>query len=243
MKHLGDKLDIHCGGIDNIFPHHTNEIAQSEAILGQKWCNYWFHVHHLTMKDSKMSKSAGEFLTLSRLEEKGYLALAYRFFCLQSHYRKPLEFNYEILENATTAYKKLRNRVSQLNNSESVEQSQVTVFENEFIDALSDDLNTALALSKLYEVLKADINDATKRHIITSFDFVLGLDLTKGLVEKREVSEELETYIVQMIQKRNDAKQSKNYSLADEIRNELLAKGVALKDTKDGTTWNLKGKE
>ena len=108
MKHLGEDLDIHCGGIDNAFPHHTNEIAQSESYLGHKWCNYWFHVHHLNVDYgdgvSKMSKSKGEFLTVSLLEEKGYDPMAYRLFCLQSHYRRNLVFNWENLDNAAAAF-------------------------------------------------------------------------------------------------------------------------------------------
>ena len=107
MKHLGEDLDIHCGGIDNAFPHHTNEIAQSESYLGHKWCNLWMHVLHLNTNDGKMSKSKGEFLTVSLLEQKGYDPLAYRFFCLQSHYRKALVFTWENLDNAQLAYNKL----------------------------------------------------------------------------------------------------------------------------------------
>ncbi|MEG1965046.1 MAG: cysteine--tRNA ligase, partial [Oscillospiraceae bacterium] len=114
MKHFGEYLDIHCGGIDNIFPHHTNEIAQSESVLGHKWCNYWFHVHHLNTTSGKMSKSSGEFLTLSLLKEKGYSPLVYRMFCLQSHYRKPLVFSYETLDNAVLTYNKLRDKISSL---------------------------------------------------------------------------------------------------------------------------------
>ena len=105
-------MDIHCGGVDNIFPHHTNEIAQSESYLGHKWCNYWFHVHHLNDKSGKMSKSKGDFLTVSLLEEKKYNPLVYRLFCLQSHYRKPLEFSYEVLDNMTAAYQKLVKKIT-----------------------------------------------------------------------------------------------------------------------------------
>ena len=107
MKYCGEYLDIHCGGIDNAFPHHTNEIAQSEAYLGHEWCGQWFHVHHLNTDSGKMSKSKGEFLTVSLLEEKGYDPLVYRFFCLQSHYRKSLVFSWENLDNAAAAYEKL----------------------------------------------------------------------------------------------------------------------------------------
>ena len=114
IKHLGEYMDIHCGGVDNIFPHHTNEIAQSESYLGHKWCNYWFHVQHLNDKSGKMSKSKGDFLTVSLLQEKGYDPIVYRMFCLQSHYRKPLEFSYEIMDNTKAAYNKLVKRVAGL---------------------------------------------------------------------------------------------------------------------------------
>ena len=118
MKYLGEYLDIHCGGIDNAFPHHTNEIAQSEAYLGHKWCNYWFHVLHLNTTSGKMSKSKGEFLTLSLLAEKGYDPMVYRFFCLQSHYRKSLVFSYENMDNAKTAYHKLIAKIAALKDGE-----------------------------------------------------------------------------------------------------------------------------
>ena len=121
LKHLGERLDIHCGGIDNAFPHHTNEIAQSEAYIGHKWCNFWFHVLHLNTNNGKMSKSKGEFLTVSLLEEKGYNPLAYRFFCLQSHYRKALVFSYENLDNAVGAFNKLLQKIASLKPQDSDE--------------------------------------------------------------------------------------------------------------------------
>lgn len=114
IKHLGERLDIHCGGIDNAFPHHTNEIAQSESYLGHQWCNYWFHILHLNDATGKMSKSKGEFLTVSLLKSKGYHPLAYRMFCLQSHYRKPLMFSFEALDNVMVAYNKLAAKIAAL---------------------------------------------------------------------------------------------------------------------------------
>ena len=125
IKHLGEHLDLHCGGIDNIFPHHTNEIAQSESFLGHKWCNYWFHVHHLNDKSGKMSKSKGDFLTVSLLESKGYDPVVYRMFCLQSHYRKPLQFSYQVLDSVAAGYKKLRNRIGKLTNDGEINQELV----------------------------------------------------------------------------------------------------------------------
>ena len=137
MKHLGEYLDIHCGGIDNAFPHHTNEIAQSEAYLGHDWCNYWFHVHHLNTNDGKMSKSKGEFLTVSLLEEKGYDPLVYRFFCLQSHYRKSLVFSWDNLDNAAAAYEKLTAKIAAvLDGSGGTDEEKRAALKKNFTDAM-----------------------------------------------------------------------------------------------------------
>ena len=189
MKHLGEYLDIHCGGIDNAFPHHTNEIAQSEAYVGHKWCNYWFHVHHLNTNSGKMSKSSGEFLTVSLLESKGYDPLVYRLFCLQSHYRKSLVFSYENLDNAATAYKKLVARIVTLLKSPQGEVDGAMFEERAaaFRGALDNDMNTSLGVTALYDVLKANTTPATKIALIDDFDRVLGLDLTKAA---RKVIEE-----------------------------------------------------
>ena len=161
MKHLGENLDLHCGGIDNIFPHHTNEIAQSEAYIGHKWCNYWFHVHHLNDKQGKMSKSKGDFLTVSLLEEKGYNPLVYRMFCLQSHYRKPLQFSYEVLDSVAAGYKKLKNRIAKLDKEGTVNEAKAAEYKKKFIDIVGNDLNTASGITLIYYLLKDDVNDAT----------------------------------------------------------------------------------
>lgn len=239
MKHLGEYMDIHCGGVDNIFPHHTNEIAQSEAYLGHKWCNYWFHVHHLNDKSGKMSKSKGDFLTVSLLEEKGYHPLVYRMFCLQSHYRKPLEFSYEVLDNMENAYLKLRKAVAKLDESTPMQQEQFDAYNAKFLQAVEDDLNTSMALTVVYEVLKADMTDKTKLALIESFDKVLSLDLTCGeiIAEDDGVDAELESYILGKIEERKAAKKDKDFAKADAIRDELLAKGIVLEDTREGVKW------
>lgn len=240
MKHLGEYLDIHCGGVDNIFPHHTNEIAQSEAVLGHKWCTHWFHVQHLITKTGKMSKSSGEFLTLSLLQEKGYSPLAYRMFCLQSHYRKPLEFSYDTLDNTVSAYKKLKDRIAALGTEGEIDNAAVEEFRGKFMDALGNDLNTSFAFTVLYDMLKADINDATKRFLTDDFDKVLSLDLTKEEVkEEPAIDSDLEAYVLAKIEERKQAKAEKNWAKADEIRNELTAKGITLMDTKEGTVWSV----
>ena len=234
LKYLGEKLDIHCGGIDNIFPHHTNEIAQSEAYLGHKWCNYWFHVEHLNDETGKMSKSKGDFLTVSLLEEKGYNPLVYRMACLSSHYRKPMLFTFDMLDSFKSAYEKLKNKT--INLSSDGEIVDVSSYIDKFKEAIDNDLNTSLMITCVYDVLKSDLNDASKRYLIEKFDSVLGLDL---LVEDIKTSEIDESYILEMIEKRNSAKENKDFVLADSIRDELFEEGIKLVDTKDGTIYEI----
>ncbi len=238
MKHLGEYMDIHCGGIDNMFPHHTNEIAQSEAYLGHKWCNYWFHVHHLNDQSGKMSKSKGEFLTVSLLESKGYDPLAYRLFCLQSHYRKPLVFSFEALDQAAGTYKKLKKRIADLPAEGVADAEAVKEYKAKFVEAVGNDVNTSMGITLLYDVLKAELSGATKRAIIESFDEVLSLNLLKAeSAEEPTVDAELEAYVLGRIEERKAAKKEKNFALADAIRNELLAQGIILEDTREGVKW------
>ncbi len=239
MKHLGEYMDIHCGGIDNMFPHHTNEIAQSEAYLGHKWCNYWFHVHHLNDQSGKMSKSKGEFLTVSLLESKGYNPLAYRLFCLQSHYRSPLVFSYEALDQAEGTYKKLKKRIANLEKDGVVDEAAIAEYKEKFVEAVGNDVNTSMGITLLYDVLKAELNGATKRAIIDSYDYVLSLDLLKEEVQEEEsgVDAELEAYVLAKIEERKAAKKAKDFALADAIRNELLEHGIIIKDTREGVKW------
>ena len=254
MKNLGEYLDIHCGGIDNAFPHHTNEIAQSEAYVGHKWCNYWFHVHHLNTNSGKMSKSSGEFLTVSLLEQKGYNPLVYRMFCLQSHYRKSLVFSYENLDNTVIAYNKLIAKIVALlkqKDQSPVDETAAAELRQSFKDALDNDLNTSLAITALYDLLKSKTNAATKLALIAEYDTVLGIGLIaeaeKQFNEKSEgteansapSSDPFIAEIEQMIQKRKDAKAAKDYALADSIRQALADKGVTLVDTPQGTTYKL----
>ena len=235
IKYLGEYLDIHGGGVDNIFPHHTNEIAQSEAYLGHKWCNYWFHNEHLLDETGKMSKSTGAILTVTLLKEKGYDPLAFRFMCLNSHYRKQLVFSYDALDQAYATLKKLRNRISSIVVEGDVENDKFDFYKNKFVNELSNDLNTANAISVLYEVLKDDtLNGATKVALVSDFDQVLSLDLIQ---EKKSLSNE--QYILEQIAKRADAKKNKNFSLADEIRYELMKQGIRLIDGRDGTTYEV----
>ena len=236
INYLGENLDIHCGGVDNIFPHHTNEIAQSEAYLGHKWCNYWLHGEHLNDATGKMSKSKGEFLTVSLLENKGYNPLAYRFFCLQSHYRNQLVFSFEALDKAANTYNKLLSKIQNLKKEGDIDSIMVTKYQCKFKDAINNDLNTSLMLTCLYDVLKEDISDNTKITIIADFDKVLSLNL----LNKKEIPDELVEYINNKIAERKKAKQNKDYDKADEIRKELESKNVYLKDTKEGTIYEVR---
>ena len=237
MRYLGEYLDIHCGGVDNIFPHHTNEIAQSESYLGHKWCNYWVHGEHLNDKDGKMSKSKGEFLTVSLLESKGYNSLSYRFMCLQSHYRKVLEFSYDALDNSTNAYNKLRSKISDIKENGDIDLDGSSKYMNQFKNALENDLNTSAALTTLYDVLKSDLNNTTKLYLTKKFDEVLGLNLC--VKEELEIDSQLEQYIKNKIEERNIAKKNKDYSLADQIRDELKEQGIIIKDTREGTIFEI----
>ena len=236
MKHLGEYMDIHCGGIDNMFPHHTNEIAQTESFTGHKWCNYWFHVHHLNDERGKMSKSKGGFLTVSKLEEDGYDPIVYRMFCLQSHYRKPLVFKEEILNQVADTYKKLKKRISALSTEGDVDEAALKEWHDKFASEVGNDINTSMGITLVYDVLKSDMSDAAKRAVIEDFDRVLSLDLLKEEKDD-EVDDELTAFVEAKIAERAEAKKNKDFAKADAIRDELLAKGIAIKDTREGVVW------
>ncbi|MDR0915729.1 MAG: cysteine--tRNA ligase, partial [Oscillospiraceae bacterium] len=240
IKYLGEYLDIHCGGIDNAFPHHTNEIAQSEALLGHQWCGTWFHVLHLNLDGNKMSKSAGEFLTVSLLEEKGYDPLVYRFYCLQSHYRKTLAFSYDALDNAVAAFNKLLARVAALNpDGKASDDTELTPYRDAFRAAMDNDLNTSLAVTALYDVLKSDISDNGKLRLIEEYDEVLSLGLIGKAADLRAGSDTSAptvdaARVEALIAERADARANRDWARADAIRDELNAMGVAIEDTKQG---------
>ena len=242
MKHLGEDIDIHAGGIDNAFPHHTNEIAQSESFLGHKWCNYWFHVHHLNTDTGKMSKSKGEFLTVSLLEQKGYNPMAYRLFCLQSHYRRNLVFSWENLDNAVVAYDKLVAKIAALKPEGDIDESALQALKERFAGALNGDLNTSLAITAVYDVLKAKTNDATKLAAIADFDQVLSLNLLEAAAaikkqQEEEAAASADPEIDALVAARTQAKKEKNYAEADRIRDELKSRGIEIIDTPQGAKW------
>ena len=235
---LGEYLDIHCGGVDNIFPHHTNEIAQSEAYLGHKWCNYWVHGEHLNDSTGKMSKSKGQFLTISTLEEKGYSPLAYRFYCLSSHYRNQLTFTFEGLDEAQKTYNKLRNKIKKLDRTPDLHESKIDFYQDKFKQAISNDLNTSSMLTVLYDVLKdKELTDFTKLYLIEDFDKVLSLNLIDA--QENVINEETESMILKKIEERNEAKKKKDFAAADKIRDELFDKGIRLIDSREGTTYEI----
>ena len=242
MKYLGEDLDIHCGGIDNAFPHHTNEIAQTESFIGHKWCNFWFHVMHLNDESGKMSKSKGDFLTVSLLEKKGYDPMAYRLFCLQSHYRKNLVFTWENLDNAVVAYNKLVTKIASMKDDGEVDQEVFAKLKERFVGALNGDLNTSVAVTAVYDVLKAKTNDATKLAALADFDQVLSLNLLSAAdalrkKEAEEASASADPEIDALVAARTAAKKAKNFAEADRIRDELKAKGIEIIDTPQGTKW------
>lgn len=237
IKYLGEHLDIHGGGVDNIFPHHTNEIAQSEAYLGHKWCNYWFHNEHLMDDSGKMSKSKGAILSVSRLIEEGYNPLAFKLMCLMSNYRKQLVFSYDILKQVEGTYNKLKNRVLAINDIGEFDTTKFDYYTDKFKEELSNDLNTANGITLIYDLLKDDsVNGHTKIEIINDFDKVFSLDLTKKTLN---TSIDMDKYIKDKIEERRIAKMNKNYELSDSIRDELLDKGIILTDTREGTTYRI----
>lgn len=242
MKYLGEGIDIHCGGIDHIPVHHTNEIAQSECALGHKWVNYWVHGEFLVLDGGKMSKSSGDFLTVSRLEEEGFNPLDYRYFCLQSKYRKQLVFSFESLKDAQNGYRALKKKIgaiiSNIEDNSTLNKELIEAYKEKFKAQISDDLNLANAFTVLNEVIKDNaLNNKEKAALIEDFDKVFSLDLMTIEREAVEVDEEL---VNRLIAERNEARANKNYGRSDEIRAELLAMNIEVLDSKEGTTWRVK---
>lgn len=249
MKYLGDRIDIHCGGVDHIPVHHTNEIAQSEGVLGHKWVNYWMHGEFLVLDNGKMSKSKGDFLTVSTIENKGFSGMDYRYFCLQSRYRKQLKFSFDALKDAHNTYIKLKDKIAYIiSQSESekdnskIRENVILDYKNRFSKQIGDDLNIPNAITVLYDVIKSDkLLNREKKELIESFDNVLSLDLLNMDGESdRNVSNVDENKIDKLISERDEARANKNWNKADNIRDTLNAMGIEIIDSKQGTRWKIK---
>lgn len=236
IKNLGEHLDIHMGAEDAIFPHHTNEIAQSEAYLGHKWCNYWVHLSFLNVNNTKMSKSKGDILRVVDLKNKGYDPLSYRYFILNTYYHKQVNFSFDALDSAEVALKKLRNKIKQLKDTGSLDNNIFKDWDDKFKSYIEDDLNTANAMTLLYDLLKSDVDDSTKLALIQSWDKVFSLDLIQ------KDCDELNFEIIKKIEERNLAKKNKDFATADMIRDELLKQGIKLIDGREGTTFEYVNK-
>jgi len=241
IKHLGERLDIHCGGVDHVAVHHTNEIAQAESALGHKWCNVWMHGEFLTMpKDDaggggKMSKSSGEFLTLDVLTQKGYDPAAYRYFLLNAHYRQQLAFSAEGMDAAASAMGRLKRIVLDLQAGSDGDEAPIDPLLDEFRAAVEDDLNMPRALAAMWKTAKdTDAAPGETYATLLEMDRVLGLGIEAMEAEQLDIDE---AEIDQLLADRAAAKQEKNYARADEIRDQLTAMGIEIMDTPNGTTW------
>ena len=228
MKYLGETIDLHTGGVDHIPVHHTNEIAQSEAATGKKFVNYWMHENFLTYKGEKVSKSKGGLFNLNELEDRGFSALAYRYYNLTAIYRKPMDFSLESLENAQNSYKKLKNIISEIKDDKKLNEKYL----EEFKEAMNDDLNTPKALAVLWELVRDEKADG-KYQTIKKIDEVFGLKLFEQ-EKKFDIPQEIRD----LAEKRWKAKKEKDFKSADELRKMILEKGFSVNDTKDG--WEIK---
>lgn len=231
QKYLGDTFDIHTGGVDHIPVHHENEIAQNEAHCGHKTVNNWMHAEFMLVDNGKMSKSLKNTYTIKELEEKGYSPMCFRYFCLNTHYRKKLNFTFTALESSKIAYSRLINQLQEHKNSNlKTDEEIISKYRKEFEDAINDDLNTPLALGILWSMLKEN-KSIDIYNLAQEFDKVLGLDLNKEL-EKEEVK--IPAEIIELCEKRLTAKKERNFTLADELRNQVENKGFSILDKKDG---------
>lgn len=245
IKYLGEYMDIHCGGIDHIPVHHTNEIAQSEGALGHKWVNYWLHGEFLILDKGKMSKSSGSFITLNSLIENNVDPLVYRYYVLQSKYRKPLVFSYDRLKDASNSFEILKNKIKLINdnvdNEILINENIIKEYKNRFLKYINDDLNIANGFTLLHEVIKSEnLNNKEKKIIIDDFDKVFGLKLNELSDDKEKLDKDFVNKINLLIKEREAARKNKDYKKSDEIRDYLLQNNIELMDNKDNTTWKVR---
>lgn len=240
LRFLGEKFDIHTGGVDHIPIHHENEIAQSEGLLGHPMVNYWMHGEFMLVNGGKMSKSLGNTYTVDQLIEKGYSPLVFRYFCLNAHYRNKINFTFESMDAAKKALKNLHKEIDRHKGADGkVDAAVIENFRNEFNEAVNDDLNIPKALGIVWNMAKYETKSNDIYELILSTDDVLGLDLDKEFEDVEvAVDDDLSNKVEELIAKRLEAKKAKDWATADAIRNELTEMGIALKDTPQGTTWS-----
>jgi cysteinyl-tRNA synthetase len=250
MKYLGETIDIHTGGVDNLFPHHENEIAQSEAATGKKFVNYWLHCEHLLVEGQRMGKSLGNYYTLSDLAAMGHDPMALRYLFLSGHYRQQLNFTFDGLKAAKNAVDRLVNFVYRLSDAdgegcgEEIDRLMSRV-KLGFTNAMNDDLNTGSALAALFEFVRdvnnlVDVGRLSKEEAGSIRDLMLGFDSVLGLLGKMETEEQLPKGVRELILKREEARKSKDWKTADEIREQLRSMGVIIEDTAQGVKWRIK---
>ncbi|MCX6741271.1 MAG: class I tRNA ligase family protein, partial [Candidatus Parcubacteria bacterium] len=227
MKYLGEHFDIHCGGIDHIPVHHTNEIAQSEGATGKKWVNYWLHNEFLLMDKEKMAKSAGEFITLDTLIKKGFNPLAYRYLCLGAHYRSQLNFSWQSLTGAQNALNNLYQSIAGLSRPAKISPE----YQEKFRQAIGDDLDSPKALAIVWELVKSDLSDGVKLATLFDFDAVLSLNLKKIWQKAKKIPKK----IIELVKHRETARQNKDWTAADELRNKIQKLGYSVEDALDGS--------
>jgi len=248
MKYLGETFDIHCGGVDNMFPHHENEIAQSEAATGKKFVNYWLHNEHLLVEGKKMAKRFGNFYTLRDLLAKRYDPIAIRYLLMSTHYRQQFNFTFEGLESAKGAVDRLRNFVRRLHETEGKDSKGAVAvltakFKASFGGSLDDDLDIGIALSSLFDFVREvnnliDANMVSKSEAADVGGLMMQIDEVLGVIGKVEVEEALPADIDALVQKREEARKAKNWKEADAIRAHLKTIGIVLEDTAQGVRWH-----
>jgi cysteinyl-tRNA synthetase len=230
MKYLGETIDIHCGGIDHVPVHHTNEIAQSEAATGKPFANYWLHGEFLLINEGRMGKSEGNFITLDTLKEKGINPLAYRYFCLTAHYRSKLNFSWEALKNAQNSLKNLYSAIYDYDDPTEID----TQYQEKFLAAINDDLNMPQALAIIWELIKSDLESDKKLATIFEFDKIFGLQLQESFNKAETEKAEIPEKILKLAEQRQIARDEKNWTASDDLRKKINNLGYSIEDTKDG---------
>jgi cysteinyl-tRNA synthetase len=249
MKYLGETLDIHCGGVDNLFPHHENEIAQSEAATGKRFVNYWLHNEHLLIEGRRMAKSLGNYYTVRDLAAKGYDPKAIRYLLLATHYRQQINFTFEGLEAAKNTLGRLTNFVHRLLDADgkgSGEQLKLLVghVQNGFENAMDDDLNISVALAALFDFIR-DVNNLIDGNMLNKeeahevYSLMLRFDKVLGVIGEIKKEEKLTKEAEELIRRREEARKAKDWKTADDIRQQLKAMGILIEDTSQGVKWRI----